>query len=223
MLYWVIFFIIAGMFTIIALLKINIVIELVKNGKDDHFVVSMFTLGKIVKLKYEIPFLDVTEEGIRMRAQKKRGRKEKNLDERKKVFTFSSLIDQYKALRGNYKKNYGLICSLREYAKRKFVLKEIKLDAVVGTGEAHYTAILSGVLWALSGSFMSIISNFMRIEDNKTSIRSDFNERKFLIDLYCIIQFKIVHIIVIGLKLLLFYLKEKLTFKNNTVGGGLSG
>lgn len=218
-----IFLIVAGLLTAIALIKLNIVIELVVDGKNGHFVISLFALQGIFKLKYEVPTFDINEEGITMGVQKMRGKNDRRKSESKRKLSFSQMIDQLKSYRGLYKNNHNIFCSLRNYIRRKFTIEEIKLDIVIGTGEANHTAILNGALWALCGSLLSMVSHYMAMLRKSISIKSDFSNKKLLIDLYCIINFKIVHIIVMGFKIFVFYLKGKLSIKNNSVGGDLSG
>lgn len=223
MLCLVIFLFAAGLLALIASLKIKIVVEVVKNGRDDHAVIALFTLGGVIKLKYEIPFLDINDSGIKLEFKKALGRKERVIARNEKSFVFSYIINQFKLLRVIYKRNCKNIRKIARYVKRKFVVENIAIDIVVGTGEADYTAIANGIIWAVVGSLFSLTANTVKVEKKNISIKSDFNEKKLLIDLYCIFSFKIVHIIVVGIKVLFIYLKGKLAFKNIKLGGGLSG
>lgn len=222
MLYWAIFIIII-LFIAVSLLKINVVIEILKNGKDDHFVVSIFSLRGILKYKYEVPFFSINEEGLKMRFVKEHGKKDKKSGEKKTEYGFKEIIDGYKRARKIYLKNYTVFNKIKCYISKRFIIDDLRMNILIGAGDAHYTAILNGILWAFCGSGFSILCNNLKVNNKSLSIKCNFSNKVLLIDFYCIFNFKFVHIISIGIKLLFYYLRGKLNIQNKTLGGDLSG
>jgi len=208
--------------TILLFAKIEIVLEYVKKGWDDHLVISFITFWGLLKYKYEIPLIDMESAGIKIRRIKKKGKKEKKVEEGKEKFNFSEILNRIKSSKKFYDSHKIIICKVKDYLKGRLILKEFKLDAVIGTGEAYYTGILNGIAWAVAGILTSYLSNNFKTLKKCVNIKSDFKEKKFDVDLFCIFSIKIVHIIVVGIKLLMNQLKGK-SIKKRMIGGDVVG
>lgn len=221
MLYLGIFFIVI----IIALLfiKLNIVIEYIRNGWDDHIVLSFFTLKGVIKYKYEIPLIDLETNGIKFikyRIKKDETKDESSTDDG--MLGFSRIIEQFKYFRRIYSNNKAIICKIRDYAKGRVVISELDLKVNFGAGEAHYTGILNGVIWSLYGTAISYITNTFKVLKNNVKIKSDYSKNTLKVDLYCIFTFKLAYIIVMGL-IFAFRYKEKIFIHKKMIGGDLNG
>jgi len=72
----------------------------------------------------------------------------------------------------------------------------IKCNIVVGLDDAYYTAITTGLIWALFGSLISILAVHNTIDDLDININPNYRSMSFDIDLYCIIKTKTVNIII---------------------------
>lgn len=223
MLYLAIFFVLIIILALVLLLKINIVIEYTRNDEDDHIVLSIFSIGGLLKLKYEIPMADVEKTGIRFIKYKEKGRHEKKVDKSKGTFDFSEMLERIKYFNEIYTQNRTVICSIKKYIQGRITISELKLDILVGTGEAHYTGLLSGLMWSVYGVVLSLISNIIKVLKNDVHIKSDFVNKVFNVDLFCIFTFKLVHIIVIGSKVAFVFLKLKFRNKKSEIGGGVIG
>lgn len=222
MLYPVIFILILFIFTALCIIRINILIEYLRDGIDDHIIISFYILSGKLKLKYEIPFIDIEKRGIKFRKYKEMGKKEADIKKDKGRFNFSDIFEKIKFFKRYYEENKGLICNICNYLKRRLVLKELNIDIEFGTGSAFYTGLFSGVVWTIIGIFTSYMANSFKTYKKCANVKPDFVNEKFKVDLYCIFTVKTVHIIVVGVKIILYILSKKISIKN-TIGGGLVG
>lgn len=221
MLYLVIFIILL-IFTILLSVKANILIEYLRDGVEDHFVLSFFTFGGLIKYKYEIPLIDLQKTGIKLKKYKEKGQKEKTVGEDKRFFGFYDIYEKYDYFKSFYKQNRVLICKIKEYLRRKVTLNEYYLEITFGTGNASHTGVLGGFIWAVVGIVTSYLANNFKIIKKSVAIKPDFVEKKLSIDVYCIFSVKIVHIIVVVIRIMLdSRLKKKIIKK--AIGGDVIG
>ena len=204
-------------------IKLNILIEYTRDGWDDHIVISFFTLGRLIKFKYEISMMDLENTGIKFkkyRTKKDESKDESSISDGK--IGFSRLIEQSKFFRKVYKDNKVAICKVRDYIKGRIVISELDLKVTFGVGQANYTAIMNGVIWSLYGTVLSYITNTIKVLKNNIKINCDFSKTILKVDLYCIFTFKLAYIIVMGLIFAYRYI-DKIFIRKNTIGGGVNG
>ncbi|RJR10472.1 DUF2953 domain-containing protein [Candidatus Parcubacteria bacterium] len=209
--YPVIFFAVFGAALIIFMnTRAKIVIEYLRNDKDDHIVLSAFALGGIINYKYEIPLIDLGLKGIKSRKVKKKGGKEKVESRENKMLGLNEIADRYKYLKDLYKSNKLLF----KYLKKRALADKFELFFEVGTGDACSTGIISGTVWAFAGMIDSFFSNNFRIKRKKVRVNPNFVEKVFKVDLLCIFSIKVVHIIVVAFKILYKLIRDRLIRKN---------
>lgn len=218
MLYPVILCLIAAGVILLLYQNAYILIEYVRKENDDNAVISLFTLGGILKLKYEVPFMDLTAGGIKTRLIKMKGRKEKAEEKEEEAFGVRQLIDRYRYLK-EQGKHYSRVL---KYIKSRLKLKEIKLDLLIGFEDAFLTGIVTGLAWSAAGIITSYISEKAAGAKKSVRIKSSYTANDFKVDLYCIFSIKIAHIIVVVFKLLFGWLKTLFAAKK-TIGGDVSG
>jgi len=96
----------------------------------------------------------------------------------------------------------GILQTLMAFSHR-FTIERLELKVCEGTGDAYYTAMLAGVLWAAVGMLVAYISGIFKSKSISINVLPDFNKRNFRADLGCILSIKNVHIIRILIKILL--------------------
>jgi hypothetical protein len=212
---YLVFFILLLLIIITLFLKVNVLIEYLRNDWDDHVVLSIYALKGILKYKYEISLLDIGKKGVKFSMVKEAGSEEKDIGQKDEKKDFIKLFDEFNHLKKLYKENKILIRRINEYMGCRITLKDLKLDIDVGTGEACFTGIIGGLLWSIIGILDSYISSKLKVESKSVDIKTDFIKKKLNIDLYCIFNVRIVHIIVVTVKILKYYLINKIkdTFK----------
>lgn len=194
MLYLVIF-----LFVLIAIgmSKAEIIYEYSIKGGNDHVIITIYLLWKLIKFRKDIS---------------------KDTDKKEKQKTDTELHDKYIHL----KQLYHLFSIIKKYLNKKLEISDLKIKFEIGTGDACYTGIAAGMAWSLIGTAISTITSTFKTKKFNCKVLPDFNKRTVKLDLDCIFTIKIVHIIVVALKMLIYYLKNKHKFKK-TVGGDLSG
>lgn len=222
MLYLAFFILFIIILLFLVTLRINILIEYLRNGNDDHFIISLFILNEMLKLKYEIPFIEIEKNGIKFVKFKKKNKKEKDIKKEEEKINFNKIYENYLLFKSYYMKNKDLINKIKKYLKKSLVLKELDISIEFGTGNACYTGVLSGNIWAALGIITSFISTNIKVLKQRVIVKPDFANEKLKIDLYCIFVVKFVHIIVVGVIVIKEILYKKVSLKK-ALGGDLVG
>ncbi len=222
MLYLVIFFVLSGICAILILIEIKCVIEYIRNDDNDHIVISFYTMKGIFKYKYEIPLVDVGQEGVKFKLVREVGKKERAVGTQKEKLKITEIFDKYTAMRLYYQTNKKLICDLRDYIKTRVVLARFSLDIMEGTENASQTGIICGFLWAAAGLISTALTNTFKTFEKSVDIKPNYCKKVFTVDIFCIFHVKLVHIIVMVTKIFLYRIKEKKKLIRET-GGELNG
>lgn len=99
---------------------------------------------------------------------------------------------------------------------QKVAIKKFEWETLIGVGDAAYTAIAAGALWTMKGSIISLLSHYLQLKEMpKLSITPHFQAAVIQTRLTCMIQFRIGHAILAGLKLIKFWKGKKAHFKTN--------
>ncbi|MCX7709591.1 MAG: DUF2953 domain-containing protein [Clostridia bacterium] len=195
MLYSVIFILLFLIVMIlIGLSRLDLIYEYNLDGGKDHVVITVSAFRGILKYRKDI--------------SKDNKEKEKKTELRDKYIHFKQL--------------YKLFDLTKKYLQKKIMIKDLKIEVEIGTGDACYTGITVGLVWSAVGTAVTIISNVFDTKKIYCNVTPNFSKKSLKLDLDCIFSMRIVNIIVVGLKMLVFYLKNRKTFKR-TIGGDLSG
>lgn len=184
---------------IVCLIKVNVVIEYKRLGVNDNFVLSFFILKGLIKYKYEMPKIDAGKKGIRFKSVKERGKKEKDTSKEKERKGYRYLIKKIEEMRSFNKKYNVLLEKIYKYLRCRLKVRKIEINVVVGTDNAHHTAVLIGICWSAVGMLLSYIQNKLNLMEKTVNIKPDYVGKKLKVDLFCILSVRIGHIIVVGL------------------------
>jgi hypothetical protein len=217
MLYPVLIFLLATI-TILLLQRANVLVEYVRSKNDDNAVISIFALGGLLKYKYEMPVFNMSSKGLKTKKLKKKGRKEKTVDSERQILGLEELRDRYRYLKDLRKSKAKII----RYVKRHLKTDQFDLYIRVGMEDAFYTALASGVLWALAGILLSYIEKGSDPSKKNIKIESNFVDKEFNVDLYCIFKTKIAHIIVVIIMIFMDNISDRIKEKIE-LGGDVSG
>jgi hypothetical protein len=182
---------------LIYIIKVKISIEYKINGLDDTFIITFSILRGIIKYRY---------------MPKEKAILEKEKEEKKK----SELDGAYEKIR-NIIKVYRTFVKFKIRLRERLILKNLYINIDFGTGDAFYTGILSGVIWAFAGIIVSYISETFQTCERKININSKFSEKTIFGQLNCIFSVKIVYIILVTIKLLFEKFLKKIKIKGGDV------
>jgi hypothetical protein len=222
MLYLVVFFVFAALVASLFLIRIKAAIEYVRNDEDDNIVISFYTLKGIFKYKYEIPLVDMGRKSVKFKLVKEMGARDRPVAEKKERLKPAELLDKITSIKKYFTENRTLICDIRDYVHDRVLLVEFSLDIREGTGNACHTGILCGVLWSFAGILTSYLSDWIKVIKKCVSISPCFNSKVLTVDFLCIFHVRLVHIIVVLMKI--YSRRKKVIEKHEKkIGGGLSG
>lgn len=179
--------------TILLLLFIPIYIriELKRKSGEDKIQLIVYILKGILKYKYEISYIDLIIKYYNDHTDEKKG-KSNEMKKDKKIKLATKLLKKSKKPI-DYKK---VLKAIWGYLIKKIELKSINLKSTIGLGDAALTGILYGLIWSLIGTLTNIISQYKDINEINIENNPDFNNKICIIDFFCIIRLKIVHIII---------------------------
>lgn len=206
---------------IILISKINIAIRYTKTSKYDVFLLSFF-LNKLLIYKYQIPTIDVRNDGVFYRFKKGISNKKGKEDKKgRKYIRYTNITKRMKKARDFYLKHSTLVKKIQNFLKCKITLKKLKFNIRFGTGNACQTSILTGILWTLYGIVISFLYQSIKIEKKEITIKPNYVTKGINVYLYCIFSVRIVYIIVIGFMILAHFTKRKFTLSKvqKCVGG----
>lgn len=189
---------------ITVLLKISIAIEFLKTGEkgeNDTVIVSASTLKNLIKFKFSI-------------GGKKKSKLRKAPQKKKIRFSFSKMTDTVEKAYQNYYLYKDVLLSVRNFIRKKLICSQLVFHMEFGLSDAAVTGMASGVIWGTVYNILAVIDSLCILKETDIKITPDFNELKMNIRLYCIFEFRIVHIITVFFMLLWAFLKQILN--NNT-------
>lgn len=90
--------------------------------------------------------------------------------------------------------------TLAKTISRKLVVKNLQWETHLGAGDAAYTAIFTGGLWAFKGSVIGFLSSLAHLQEIHIQVIPDYSLRANLSTrLYCIFQMRIANIILVAI------------------------
>ena len=122
-----------------------------------------------------------------------------------------SIINRTKSFSKRISDILSLSKNITSFSKKKVHCKEIRFYAQIGTSDAAETAIICGSLWAFIYSSYAIIPNFFSLDLKHPTfdVIPVYNQECLNISFYGIFYVRLVNIISISLKLLIFKIFNK--------------
>ncbi len=113
-------------------------------------------------------------------------------------------IMESKTKKYNYfSKYYNLYKKPAKYFWKNIKSVTIKWITNIGFNDAATTGIISSVLWTLKYTILSFVFKEKLIKNIYIDVIPEFNENKFKTKFVCIIESKVVHIIIVSLWILI--------------------
>lgn len=195
MIFYIIIFSIVFILMLI-LLKIQIEIKIIiKNGNNHSFIIIRVLKG-LIRLRLNLSVF--TDENSLLKLSIK-----KTASPKTKETNFLQLISFLQ-------KNFNSLKQYKDhidYMKSKIKLSKLSISTTIGTGDAAATAFVTGFLMTALSMTFAYIGNKSPLESQKCTVIPYFNGTIFDLKVDCIINFKIGHIIVTGIKMILKKIK----------------
>lgn len=202
---WV-FIILLMIFLLLLLLlysKLKIHIHYYHAQDNDELIIQFKGFFGLFRYKINVPIIKFDEDSPSIITKKKvekpaKGNNENVEKEQYTLQDFIHTIQDMKKLTHHIVDLYSKI--IREFFK-KITITKLHWESTIGVGDAAYTGIAVGALWAAKGSLIGIITHYFHVpEVPKISINPHFQKVITQTSFTCMIQFRVGHAIFAGIK-----------------------
>lgn len=211
------FFLIVSIF----LTKLKVSIHYFHFKDDDSLKIEFKAWLGLIKYKLNIPLIKVDDNSpsIVIKDEVQSGTTEETNKKNTMQFSAEDLLDSVRDIKALLKHVVSFHRILRHFLK-KIDVTEVEWHSIMGVGDAASTGMLTGALWTIKGSIIGIISHYFRLLDNPNmSIQPQFQMAISQTSFKCMLQFRIGHAIVAGIKLLKFWKGGRPLFKSKLLSG----
>lgn len=200
MLYFMVFLLI--LLLLLYLMPVTISIEVKRVKEDDNITIGVRTLYGLLKLKSEIPFLELIlkngRPAVKYKVEVADNKRSRLFARFTKLFSLTEGGDILRLLRAHKRR----ILSALKYIVMKTEVREFDLKFTLGTGDAASTGILYGAAWIVIGGIMSLTRSCMYISRPSIVVVPIFNKAELHVDFNCIIRMRTGHIINTGIRVI---------------------
>lgn len=222
MLYLVVFFIFLAIYTVLYWVDLKATVDYIRNEQDEWIVISFYTLDGFFRYKYEIPLVETDKDKVKFKLVKGQSREMRTGTAKKEKLMPLDIYRKFISARSYLADHKGLFEDIRSYLNKKDIHVEMSIKLKQGTGNAAQTGFVCGLLWAAAGILITYFSRYFKAFKKRITITPCFDKTIFEVDAYCIFHVKLVHIIVVLIKI--YRVKYLIKIKSKkTIGGGVSG
>lgn len=185
---------------ILYLMPVSVNIAVKKDNKNDMAVIGLRTLYGLLKLKAEVPLMELTFENgklaVKYRSEVPNRKRSKLYAGFTKLFSLAEGEGLFKL----YKKTKNKLIPLIKYVLSKLKVYDFNLKLGLGMGDASVTAVLVGMVWIAVGCFIAASSGYIKIKKPSIAVVPVFGKFELYADFSCIISLRLGHIINAGIK-----------------------
>lgn len=222
MLYLVVFFILLVIYTVLYWVDIKAAVDYIRNEQDEWIVLYFYTRDGFLHYRYEIPLVKTENDRIKFKLVKGQSREMRTGSTKKDRMMPLDIYRKYISARTYLADHKSLFEDIRRYLNKKDIHVELSIKLKQGTGDAALTGLVCGLLWTAAGIAITYLSRYLKAFKKRITITPCFDKTIFGVDAYCIFHVKLVHIIVVLIKI--FYMKYLIKLKSKkTIGGEVSG
>jgi energy-coupling factor transporter transmembrane protein EcfT len=198
------------LFILIIFTKLTIYVNYFHHNDNDELKIEFRIWFGLIRYKKIIPLIKIDDNSpsIVVKSKSELGDSSKNDQEQEpdvKQIEKSDLITQMK----NTRELLNRVVQLHEIVQsflKKVSIKKLEWHTLFGAGDAAHTGMLIGVIWALKGSILGVLSKYFRLKNYpQFTVTPHFQFTVVQSKLSCIFQFRIGHAILAGLKLIKFW------------------
>lgn len=212
-------FIIAFIFLFLLLMffftKIKIHINLYHGQDNDDVQIKFIALFGLIRHKKHFPIIKIAEHSPTIVVKERTESTMKKKEEIRQI-SVDDLITFFEKANDLLKQVVGLHTIIRKFLNKVIVTK-LEWESVIGVSDAASTAVLTGALWAVKGSFIGFVSaNTQLRETPYVMVTPHFNMPISQTSFQCMIHFRVGQAIFAGIKLVKFWKGGRLHFWKKT-------
>ncbi|MFD2446339.1 DUF2953 domain-containing protein [Bacillus sp. CGMCC 1.16607] len=187
--------------------KLTIILDYYHGNDNDHLKVEVKIWFGLIKYKKEIPMIKIDDNtpSIVFKEKTKVGQDEKTSSEGVTQIKKDDIRRIFRNARKLLQHVVKLHAISRDFLS-KVSVKQFEWHSVIGVGDAAYTGMFTGAVWAIKGSMVGMISHYMKLKEMpKMTVMPNFQKAVSQTRLKCIFQFRIGQAMLAGLKLIKFW------------------
>lgn len=203
---------------VILIMPIKILIKTFKKNNDDLILIKIISGFGLIRLKYEIPYINLILNNEKVNIlYKNKSNKKNNTDNNTKDKKFG--IKELKEIHSDYKVSKEGINRAFGYLLRKIKIRKFYIKIVYGFSDVMTTSLMYGLLWSVIGSLTTVTNKLLNITIKDIVIIPDFEKSSKKYEFSCIITLKLGHIIITGIKAIpsMIKIKKNKTLRNKSI------
>jgi hypothetical protein len=209
------------LFLLIIFTKLTILVNYYHHNDNDDLKVEFRVWFGLIKYKINVPLIKIDDDSpsIVVKSHSHMGggpAKDANPEHKVTQVTKKDVLTNLKNAQELLHRVFNLHAIVRKFFQ-KVTIKKIEWQSLIGVGDAAYTGMAAGALWAIKGGITGLLSHYLKLKASpQISITPHFQAAIIQTRLTCIFQFRIGHAILAGLKLIKFWKGGKPHFKSKT-------
>ena len=192
---------------IILFTRVKIFLDYFHGNDNDHFKITIKAWGGIIKYKVEVPVIKIDDNSPTIVAEQKvKTGSDENMKQQKTTQVDKN--DIHNSIH-NFKQLITHIAGLHKIIRnflKKVTLRNIEWHTMVGVSDAAATGVITGALWAAKGGVIGILSHYMKLKEMPVmTITPSFQQTISITSFKCMIQVRVGHAILAGIKLVKYW------------------
>lgn len=199
--------------------KLNITIDLIHDGDNDHFTIKFRALFGIVRYTINIPLVkvDIEEKEIVMKEKASIGTEGNNEKKDRARITPQDILDRLHDVKELANHVIHLHKIIHKFLQNVYIEK-FHWHTCIGTGDAADTGMISGVAWTIKGIVLQWISRYMKWKEKPVlSITPDFYHAVSKTSLTCMIHFRLGYAMLAGLRFVKYWVGGKARLRKKSI------
>ena len=183
---------------------------------DDSLKIKFRAWFGLISYTIDVPLIKIDDNSPALVVEEeiKTGQEEEVKSEKRSQFFAEDILNGFKDMEHLLKHVVSLHHIIRHFLK-KIMIKKFEWHTIIGTGEAAYTGMITGAVWAVKGSIIGIISHYFKLRVNPIlSVQPHFQLPVSQTTFQCMLQFRIGHAMFAGIKLIKFWKGGRPQFKS---------
>ncbi|RXZ77911.1 DUF2953 domain-containing protein [Paenibacillaceae bacterium] len=177
--------------------------EIKRRGEDDYLSFQIRALFGLLSYQFEVPVLFMKNGRLQIQTEKEKHQiAGENQQSGRQKISFERALEFYQRLK-LLRLHTDHFTTWLLHTLRRFRITAWDWNTSIGTGEAAWTAIATGQIWAIQTSLLGGLSHFIHLQSMpRMAVRPVYNHVYFSTDLLCIAKIRFGYAMLAGLHLL---------------------
>ncbi|HZG71565.1 MAG TPA: DUF2953 domain-containing protein [Chondromyces sp.] len=216
---WAVFGILLLIMLIIYFSTLHVHIYIFHGDKNDHINIRFKLWFGLIKYTLKIPLIKIKKDEetqatkVVFKKEAQQTDRPETAKESKDDITPDEFIDSLSDVKELVQHVVGMHTIVRKFLQ-KVSINQIKWNSMIGVKDAAVTGVLTGGLWAVKGSLISLLSHYMKLRRiPEVNITPSFILPITRTEFTCMLQFRIGHAIGAGIKVIRYWRGQGAVFK----------